>query len=78
MTVTVYTAQGCHACDRVKVWLRERGIAFAEKRADTDYATALEMVEASGQRAVPVVLTEDGAVLVGFDPDRMAAILGSA
>ncbi len=64
--VFVYTSQGCPYCTQAKEYLAWRKIAFTEYDVSTDPARAKEMVEASGQGAVPVLMI-NGRMVVGFD-----------
>ncbi|MEA4910777.1 hypothetical protein SDC9_07726 [bioreactor metagenome] len=72
--IIVYSTPSCVFCDRVKVFLSERNIAFEEADVSKDRAKAMEMVEKSGQMGVPV-LDIDGKIVVGFRPDVIAEIL---
>ena len=63
----------------VKKWLSSKGFAYDEVVLDKDPARQQEMIEKSGQMAVPVTLIEkdDGMeeVVVGFNPGQLAGIL---
>lgn len=72
--VTVYTTSTCPWCDRVKDYLGKAGVPFEEKRVDSDYDAAMEMIRKSGQQGVPVVAA-DSDVIVGFDQRRLASIV---
>ena len=72
--VTVYTTTTCPWCDRVKDYLGKAGVPFEEKRVDSDYNAAMEMIRRSGQQGVPVIAT-DSDVIVGFDQPRLAKIV---
>ena len=52
--VTVYTNSTCPWCDRVKDFLGKAGVPYEEKRVDSDYDAAMEMIKRSGQQGVPV------------------------
>lgn len=73
--VIVYTTPTCPWCQAVKNYLAERGIPFQEVDVSTDMEAALEMIRKSGQQGVPVVEI-DGEVVVGFDRERIDALLG--
>jgi S1-C subfamily serine protease len=72
--VTVYTTSTCPWCDRVKDFLGKAGVPFEEKRVDSDYDAAMEMIQRSGQQGVPVIAA-DSDVIVGFDQPRLARIV---
>ncbi|MCA9859607.1 MAG: PDZ domain-containing protein [Thermomicrobiales bacterium] len=72
--VTVYTTSTCPWCDRVKDYLGKAGVPFEEKRVDSDYDAAMEMIQRSGQQGVPVIAA-DNDVIVGFDQPRLARIV---
>lgn len=72
--VTVYTTSTCPWCDRVKDYLNKAGVPYEEKRVDSDYDAAMEMIQRSGQQGVPVIAA-DSDVIVGFDQPRLARIV---
>jgi len=61
----------------VKDHLRSNQVTFSEVDVSVDAAKAREMVAKSGQYGVPV-LDIDGQVVVGFDRERINALLGIA
>ncbi|MCC6674500.1 MAG: PDZ domain-containing protein [Thermomicrobiales bacterium] len=72
--VTVYTTSTCPWCDRVKDFLGKAGVPYEEKRVDSDYDAAMEMIQRSGQQGVPVIAA-DNDIIVGFDQPRLARIV---
>jgi glutaredoxin-like YruB-family protein len=73
--VIVYTTPTCPWCQAVKRYLEERGIPYEEVDVSTDMEAAMEMIAKSGQQGVPVVEI-DGEIVVGFDRERIDALLG--
>lgn len=76
MEVIVYTTPTCPYCHQVKGFLSQRGIKFTERDVSTDRAAATEMIQKTGQRAVPVTII-DGQVIIGFDRARLEDLLAS-
>lgn len=71
----VYTTPTCVFCGHVKRWLAERGVTYREVDLTKDPGAAERLVAKSGQQGVPQ--TElGGAVVVGFDPPKLARLLG--
>jgi len=58
-----------------KKFLNENNIGFEDIDVSSDQTKAREMVQKSGQMAVPV-LDIDGEVIVGFDKERIKKALG--
>jgi S1-C subfamily serine protease len=58
----------------VKDYLGKAGVPYEEKRVDSDYDAAMEMIKRSGQQGVPVIAA-DNDVIVGFDQPRLARIV---
>jgi glutaredoxin len=63
-------------CNRTKEFLSQHGIVFEERDVSTDEA-ALEELQRRGLMTTPVILVDDG-VVVGFDPAKLAKLLGIA
>ena len=76
-TPILYTQTDCAAnaaeAARVRAWLAERGIAFAEQVVTDDPDAAAALV-ATGTFATPLLVVGGGAVL-GFRPRALAAAL---
>ena len=71
--VTVYSAEWCAWCHKVKDFLKQNKIQFEEKNVD-DPKNAEECVKKSGQGGIPV--TEiDGQIVIGFDQKKIKELL---
>jgi glutaredoxin-like YruB-family protein len=68
--IKVYSTPTCPWCRKVKDYLKEKGVAFADYNVAEDRAKLQEMVDLTGQRGVPVVVI-DGEVIVGFNQSRI-------
>lgn len=73
--VTVYSTPTCPWCDKVKDYLKDKNIDFTEHDVSKDYSRAMEMIEKSGQRGVPV-LDIEGTIIVGFNQAVIDQTLG--
>ena len=73
--VTVYSTPTCPFCMMAKKFLNENNIGFEDIDVSSDQTKAREMVQKSGQMAVPV-LDIDGEIIVGFDKERIRKALG--
>lgn len=73
--VTVYTTPTCGWCYRVKSYLGEQGISYVEKDVSRDREAAMEMIKKTNQMGVPV-LDIGGAMVIGFDKERINYFLG--
>jgi glutaredoxin len=60
-----------------KDWLTEKGIPFSDYNVGENMEKRKEMVEMTGQLGVPVIKIADD-VMVGFNPEQMAKLLGVA
>ncbi len=72
-TPTLYTQIGCEESRLTRAWLADRGIAFIERNVSGDYEAALALA-ATGTFATPLLVI-DGEAVLGFRPDKLAAIL---
>lgn len=73
--VKIYSTPACPFCMMTKKFLKENNIDFEDIDVSTDQAKAQEMVQKSGQMAVPV-LDIDGEIIVGFDKEKIRKALG--
>ena len=73
--VIVYSTPTCPWCAKAKSYLKSKDIEFKDVDVSQDQAAAVEMIEKSGQRGVPVIDIE-GDIIVGFDKDNIDKSLG--
>lgn len=73
--VTIYTSPACHWCAAAKEFLAEHGIDFVEVDIISDRHGFRQMVLATGQHAVPVVMV-GGKAMVGWQPDEFRRLMG--
>ncbi|HAF07637.1 MAG: glutaredoxin family protein [bacterium] len=73
--VKIYSTPTCPWCSRAKQYLSSKGIAYTDYDVSKDRNAAMEMIRKSGQQGVPV-LDIDGNIVVGFDKERIDALLG--
>jgi glutaredoxin 3 len=80
--VTLYGTSWCGACKSARSYLRDRRIPFADKDIERDAAAARELQEKARQLGVRAdrvpILDVRGRLLIGFDKDRLEALLGEA
>ncbi|MFA6321587.1 MAG: glutaredoxin domain-containing protein [Candidatus Omnitrophota bacterium] len=73
--VTVYSTPTCPFCIRAKQYLKDNNVQFEDIDVSEDHEKAQEMIKKSGQMGVPV-LEIDGAIVVGFDKEKIKETLG--
>ncbi|MBA4320077.1 MAG: NrdH-redoxin [Flavobacterium sp.] len=66
MSVKVYSTPSCPWCTVAKKYLISKSIPFEDLDVSKDREAAMEMVQKSGQRGVPVIEI-NGNIIVGFD-----------
>ncbi len=74
-SVKVYSTSTCPYCVRLKNFLTENNVAFENIDVGSDPQKAKEMVEKTGQMAVPVI-DIDGKIILGFDKEAISKELG--
>ena len=58
--VTVYSSPTCSHCQRAKMLLQKKGVAFEEINVRADPSKLNEMIEKSGgKRAIPQIFIDD-------------------
>jgi glutaredoxin len=73
--VTVYGADWCGDCRRAKRFLDQAGTPYRYVDLEVD-AAAQQLVDDAGFRAIPVIVTPAGDVLVEPSNDQLAAAIG--
>jgi glutaredoxin 3 len=73
--VEIYSTVSCHFCHMAKDWMTAKNIPFKDYNVGEDMAKRKEMVEMTGQLGVPVIKIGND-VMVGFNQDKMAQLLG--
>lgn len=72
--VKVYSTPTCPYCHMVKDFLKSSNVVFQDINVADDRSALEEMVRASGQMGVPVVVVDE-EVIVGFDKDRLESLI---
>jgi len=72
--IKIYSTSSCPYCVRVKQFLKDNNIEFADYDVSKDDEKANEMTERSGQMGVPVI-DIDGKIIVGFDKEAISKAL---
>lgn len=75
--VEIYSTPTCHFCHMTKEFFKEKGIQYTDHDVSTDAAKRQEMIEKTGQLGVPVIVVDDN-ILIGFNKDKLASLLGIA
>ena len=72
--VTIYSTPTCHFCHAAKEFFKRNNIAFTDYDVSSDQAKRTEMLEKSGQMAVPVIFVGD-EMTVGFNESTLKQML---
>ena len=73
--VEVYSTATCHYCHLAKDFFEAHNIPFTDYNVGVDTIRRAEAIQKSGQMGVPVIIIDD-QVVVGFDQNRLASLLG--
>ncbi len=73
--LTVYGASWCWDCRNTRRYLASTDVAYRYVDLDTDRA-AQALLDDAGYRAIPVVVTPDGTVLIEPSERELAAAIG--
>ena len=76
MEIKVYSTPSCPYCGMAKEYLSSKGVNYQNFDVSRDQAALEEMVNATGQMGVPVIVV-DGEPIIGFDKARIDALLGA-
>lgn len=75
--VTIYSTSVCHYCNLAKDYFKANNVAYTEHNVGLDQEKRKEMLDLTGQMAVPVIRIGD-EVVVGFSPEVVGRMLGLA
>ncbi|NQU16747.1 MAG: glutaredoxin family protein [Candidatus Saganbacteria bacterium] len=73
--VKIYSTPTCPYCIMAKKFLAEKQVSYENIDVSTDQAAAKEMVDKSGQMAVPVIMIDE-KIIVGFNKEEIIKELG--
>lgn len=81
-TITIYTTNTCAYCIMVKRWLKTKDLSYQEVNLEEHPERQKEMMELSGQMAVPVTVVADEEldhkdVTIGWNPSKLASAVAS-
>ncbi|MFD2445297.1 glutaredoxin family protein [Bacillus sp. CGMCC 1.16607] len=76
--VIIYTQETCPPCHAEKLWLKENGIEFEDRdiRKNDQYMHELIALGASATPATIIKDDQSEEVILGFDQEKIAEILG--
>jgi len=72
--IKVYSTPTCPYCTMAKQYLSSKNVVFQNIDVSQDQTAAAEIVKKSGQMGVPVI-DIDGQLVIGFDRQRIDALL---
>jgi len=75
-TVVVYHQPSCGPCHSAMQFLTQKGIPFTARDVSSDTEAREELLKL-GSRSTPTI-TVDGEVMIGFQPAKLATLLGLA
>lgn len=75
LKVYIYSTPTCGFCHQAKEYFKEKGIMFTDYNVANDEVKAQEMIDKTGQTAVPVI-DIDGTLVIGFDKEKINELLG--
>ncbi len=76
MAVKVYSTPSCPWCTVAKNYLKSKNVQFEDVDVSKNREAAMEMVQKSGQRGVPV-LDINGSIIVGFNQATIDTLIRS-
>lgn len=76
--VKVYSISNCPWCDKVKKYLKSKGVDFVECNIETNETALAECQKLTNDEAVPVTTADGQNYVLGFDKAKIDALLGLA
>ncbi len=72
--VQIYSTPTCTYCVLAKEWFEKNSIEFEEFDVSQDEAKRNELIEKTGQMAVPVIMVDEETI-IGFDKTKLSELL---
>lgn len=83
-TISIYTTNTCVYCAQVKKFLENKGLTYTLINLDDNPERTNELLELTGQLAVPVTVVADEAdenapkdVTIGWNPGKLTSAVAS-
>jgi glutaredoxin-like YruB-family protein len=76
MKIKVYSTPTCPWCTVAKKYLTSKNVPFEDVDVSQDSEAAMEMIQKSGQRGVPVI-DINGSIIVGFDQTAIDSLISA-
>lgn len=73
--VKVYSLTSCPWCDKVKKYLKSKGVEYEERNIETNEEFLAECQKLTGDEAVPVTTIDDKNFVLGFDKAKLDELL---
>ncbi len=74
--VKVYSFESCPWCDKVKKYLKARGVEYEVRDVELSEEAAAELEKISGGDMVPVTTVDGVNYVLGFDKKKIDELLG--
>lgn len=74
--VEIYSTPNCHFCHMAKEFFDANNVDYNDYNVASDTDKRSEMVDKSGQMGVPVIVIDERDVVVGFDKEKLAELIG--
>lgn len=76
--VIMYCTSWCPECRQARAWFERRGIEYTEVDVNANPAAAVQVRQWANGDLVTPTFDINGSIVVDFQPDELARILGSA
>ena len=74
--VKVYSLTNCPWCDKVKKYLKSKGVEYEECNIEESDEALAECQKLTGDEAVPVTTADGKNFVLGFDKAKLDELLG--
>ena len=73
--VKVYSIHQCPWCTKAKKYLESKGVAYEEHNIEENEADRISCEPLSGDTMVPVITVNDKDFVLGFDKEKIDALI---
>ncbi|MDF2946934.1 MAG: glutaredoxin family protein [Bacillales bacterium] len=74
MNIEIYTKDNCISCEKAKIFLRNQGVEYIERRVDRDTTLMRKLILELDSSSTPTIVI-NGNIIRGFHEDKIISLI---